>query len=90
MRLHEDILRYMSIAIEAAELMELYQWKNERDSLELSLHNEGFRAKLNDEIADVLIYCLSLANVANLDLMSAVEAKMDRNDQRFPASYRLI
>ncbi|MHA2501720.1 MAG: nucleotide pyrophosphohydrolase [Candidatus Kariarchaeaceae archaeon] len=79
----------MSIAIEASELMEIFQWMTEKDALDRALHDSEVRASLKDEIADVMIYCLSLANVTKLDLKKVIEDKMDRNDTRFPPKHTL-
>ena len=74
----------MSIAIESAELMELFQWISIEESNVKSENDHKFRAKIEDELADVLIYCISLANATNIDLIKIVTEKMKRNDLRFP------
>jgi NTP pyrophosphatase (non-canonical NTP hydrolase) len=76
----------MSIAIEAAELMERFQWVSSDESIEL-VKDAGARAAVADELADVLIYCLSLSNQADIDLSAAVLAKLERNEDRFPIGY---
>jgi dCTP diphosphatase len=73
----------MSIAIEAAELMEHFQWLTADQSYEL-LQDPVAYAEVVDEMADVLIYCLSFANQVNADISNAVRAKLDRNEDRFP------
>lgn len=73
----------MSIAIEAAEIMEHFQWRTAADSIEM-LRGEEMRAEVADELADVMIYCLSFANSADIDIASAIRAKIARNEQRFP------
>ncbi|MFW9922127.1 MAG: nucleotide pyrophosphohydrolase [Candidatus Thorarchaeota archaeon] len=72
----------MSIAIEAAELMELFQWTDLSDS-EISMDTD-LMARIKDEIADVLIYTLSLALRLELDLFDCIVEKMAKNIQRFP------
>lgn len=71
----------MSVAIEAAELMEHFQWYTTQQSLEIIEDN---RAEIEDEVADVMIYLLSFANTCNIDLFKAVTRKMERNNGRFP------
>ena len=72
----------MSIAIEAGELMEIFQWyTNEECNSDFIEKN---RKEIEDEVADVLIYTLSLANVCNLDLKRIITSKMERNYLRFP------
>ncbi len=73
----------MSVAIEAAELMEVYQWGSEDESLELSQKAE-VRAKVDEELADVLIYCLSLANRTGIDVSQVVQRKLAHNAVKYP------
>ena len=73
----------MSIAIEAAELMEHFQWSSLEDSAAL-LADEAARAIVADELADVLIYCLSFANSGAIDVSAAIQAELARNEGRFP------
>ncbi|MFC1860148.1 nucleotide pyrophosphohydrolase [Chloroflexota bacterium] len=73
----------MSIAIEAAELMELYQWTdNEQDDVEEA--NIEKCDRLQEELADVVIYCLSLANTAGIDVSTAIMNKLAANDSKYP------
>jgi NTP pyrophosphatase (non-canonical NTP hydrolase) len=73
----------MSVAIEAGELMELFQWHGNEASRAVAA-DPAWQKKLAGELADVLIYALALANVANIDAGEAVLAKLARNQQRFP------
>lgn len=74
----------MSIAIEAAEIMEHFQWADAAESMERMAADEAGRAEVADELADVLIYCLSLANSLGIDASAAVGKKLVRNESRFP------
>jgi NTP pyrophosphatase (non-canonical NTP hydrolase) len=76
----------MSIAIEAAELMEPFQWYSSAESVDL-LNDAEVHAAVGDELADIMIYCLALSNQANIDLSASVLAKLDRNVARFPIGY---
>jgi dCTP diphosphatase len=83
----------MSIAIEAAELMEHFQWHGNGDSRQIALRDDVHEA-VAGELADVLIYCLALANTIDLDVSQAVLAKLARNQERFapgdlPSRHRL-
>src|SRR5512139_848353 len=69
----------MSIAIEAAELMERFQWLAPEEALAAVAEPAG-RAAVAEELADILIYCLSLSNALDLDLSSAVLAKLQINE----------
>jgi NTP pyrophosphatase (non-canonical NTP hydrolase) len=75
----------MSIAIEAAELMEHFQWLDVADSRGVVDQPERQQA-VAEEIADVLSYTLALANVLNLDLATALRDKMAKNRLKYPAT----
>ncbi len=74
----------MSIAIEAAELMERFQWLTTEEAQE-AVQNSDERAAVGNELADILIYCLSLSNALDLDVSSAVLGKLQTNEHRYPA-----
>jgi dCTP diphosphatase len=76
----------MSIAIEAAEIMEHFQWPSSEQSVDLIREND-MKNQVADELADVLVYCLIFANNAKIDITSAVRSKMGRNQKRFPVGY---
>jgi dCTP diphosphatase len=78
----------ISIAIEAAEIMEHFQWHTTQESYELLL-DPARKAEAADELADVLIYCLSLANQMDVDISSVVIEKLERNQTRFPVGFTL-
>lgn len=73
----------MCIAIEAAEIMEHFQWQSLEDSAALMDDSEQ-HAEVADELADVLIYCLSFANSSGIDVAAAIQKKLARNEVRFP------
>ena len=72
-----------SVAIEAAELMEHFQWLTHEQAAS-AMRDEKKRAAVADELADVLIYALSLANVLDVDVSAAIIKKLERNERRFP------
>jgi dCTP diphosphatase len=74
----------MSIAIEAAELMERFQWLTTEEA-QAAVQDADERAAVADELADIIIYCLSLSNALDLDISSAVLAKLQINEHRYPA-----
>jgi len=74
----------MAIAIEAAELMEHFQWLTIEESERL-LEERTTRGQVVDELADVLIYCLSLANALDVDLSAAIVRKLAHNARKYPA-----
>ena len=73
----------MAIATEAAELMEHFRWAQNQESRDL-LKNEQALAGIRDEVADVLAFLLSFANVARIDLTQALRDKMIRNARKYP------
>ena len=74
----------MALAIEAAELMEHFQWLTTDASRELATDPEKL-AEVGEELADVIGYSFALANELGLDISSAVRAKMVKNAQKYPA-----
>jgi NTP pyrophosphatase (non-canonical NTP hydrolase) len=75
----------MSIAIESAEIMELFQWKTTDESIDDLNSNHKLKQELAFELADVLIYCLSLSYRTDIDLEKAILEKLEINGDRFPA-----
>jgi dCTP diphosphatase len=73
----------MSIAIEAAELMEHFQWVTNRQSLTM-IQDDPTLAQVVDELSDILIYCLSLVNKIDIDISLAILDKLKRNEIRYP------
>lgn len=82
-RFHSPKSLAMSIAIEAAELMEHFQWLTIPESV-AALKDEAKREAAAMELADVVIYCLSFANECGIDVSEAVRTKMGLNALRFP------
>jgi NTP pyrophosphatase (non-canonical NTP hydrolase) len=74
-----------SICIEAAELLEPFQWLSPDEASNMARSDEGFRSVVCDEMADVLLYLFSLANVMNVDLSQSVLKKIDKNKLKYPA-----
>lgn len=74
-----------ALAVEAAELLEPFQWLREEDSRRLSEQPET-AALVREEIADVLIYLLRLADQLDIDLERAVADKMRVNAEKYPVA----
>jgi NTP pyrophosphatase (non-canonical NTP hydrolase) len=73
----------MALGGEMGELTELFQWLTPEQSA-AAMRDENLAANVNDEMADVLIYLVRLADVLGVDLLAAAEAKIERNETRFP------
>ncbi|OUO31786.1 nucleotide pyrophosphohydrolase [Olsenella sp. An293] len=68
----------LSISLEAAELLECFQWSGD------NLSPEGSRARVCEELADVMMYCIYLADVEGIDIPSALHDKIRRNAEHYP------
>ncbi len=74
----------MALAIEAAELMEHFQWITPEESRRV-VDDDAKRTAAGEELADVLCYALALANELNLDIGQAMQDKMRKNELKYPA-----
>ena len=74
----------MALSVEVAELVELFQWLTPDESV-VAADAEAFATALADEIADVLIYLVELADATGIDIATAVDAKMVKNASKHPA-----
>ncbi|MBN1221530.1 MAG: nucleotide pyrophosphohydrolase [Anaerolineae bacterium] len=74
----------MSIAIEAAELMEHFQWLTTEEAKALAQEDTAARQAVAEELADVLIYCFSLADILNCDVADIILAKLAKNGEKYP------
>lgn len=70
-----------ALAVEAAELLEPFQWLRSGADEEL---DAASRAAIRDEMADVLNYLVMLADRLEVDLLAAAHSKMQRNAQKYP------
>ncbi len=73
----------ISICLEAAELLERFQWKGP-DEIAALLDDEQNRRRVGDEMADVLILLVSMADVLGVDLINAAQAKLAENARKYP------
>jgi NTP pyrophosphatase (non-canonical NTP hydrolase) len=77
----------MALSAEVGELTELFQWLTP-DQAARAMDDPELAANIKDELADVLLYLVQLADGLGVDLLAAGHAKMDRNEHRFPAADR--
>ena len=82
-RFHAPKNLSMSLAIEAAELMEHFQWISPEQSRRVPEDAERLAA-VGDELADVVCYALAMANELGLDLSTTVRGKIVKNEQKYP------
>ena len=63
-----------SISIEANELLECFQWNDNEYNVE----------DVKEELADVMNYCIQMAQVLNVDIIDIINAKMDKTEKKYP------
>jgi len=73
-----------SVVIEAAELLEIFQWKSCRKKVENNDADVKFH--LSQEIADVMIYLFDLCDLQDIDFVTAIENKLQHNIEKYPIS----
>lgn len=71
----------ISISLEAAELLEVFQWSGE----DTAADSEKKIRKIKEELADVLIYSLLMGNDLGLDISEIVNTKIEENNRKYPA-----
>lgn len=71
----------LSLVLEAAEVMEHFQWKSHAEIEEyIKTHKEH----IGDELADVLYYILLMSKDLNIDIIEALDNKMKKNEEKYP------
>lgn len=78
LQFHNEKDLAISISLEAAELLEIFQWKTPEEATEASLEH------LKEELADVLIYAHMLADNLDLDIEEIMEEKLVKNAKKYP------
>ncbi len=76
----------ISISVEAAELLEHFQWKADEQVNE-ALRDKTKLNEVTNELADVIIYCLGLSDVLRVDVSEAVERKLGKNSEKYPTAH---
>jgi len=75
----------MALIVEAAELVEHFQWATPEESCSLSPEKA---AAVRDEVADVLIYLVEMADVLDIDLIAAARDKVAKNARKYPVPHK--
>lgn len=81
MQFHNPKNLACSVSIEAAELLELFQWKSADESEKAARER---RTEISHEIADIAIYLIELADNLGIDLIGAIKEKMTINETKYP------
>ena len=71
----------ISISLEAAELLENFQWKDLEESIKFAREN---KEKISEEVADLLIYIFYLCNDLGIDFIDAIDKKIEENNKKYP------
>ncbi|WP_413759330.1 nucleotide pyrophosphohydrolase [Streptomyces sp. MMBL 11-3] len=72
-----------ALSVEASELVEIFQWLTPEESARV-MDDPERAPRVRDEVADVLAYLLQLCEVLGVDPLAELNAKIDRNETRFP------
>ncbi len=81
MQFHDPKNMAVSITIEAAELLEHFQWKTKD---EVQAYIKDNKEEISDEIADIAMYLFELADNLGLDLIEAMGKKLKKNEAKYP------
>ena len=73
-----------SISVEAAELLELFQWSRGQNGWD-EIAESPIRSKIENELADILLYVIRFADKAEIDLEAIAERKIALNAEKYPA-----
>ncbi len=81
MQFHDPKNVAVSIILEASELLEHFQWKTREEVEKYVMQN---KPEIKDEIADIALYLFELADNLGIDLISAMEEKLKKNEMKYP------
>ena len=73
-KFHTPVNLAKSIAIEAGELLECFQWSDTNYNIE----------EVQEELADVMNYCIQMSQVLNVDIIDIINNKMDKTEKKYP------
>ncbi len=73
-----------AISVEVGELQEKFLWKSKEEILTKMENNSIYRKEVEEEFADVMIFCLNFANATGIDIAKAVTDKIDKNNKKYP------
>lgn len=72
----------MALSVEVSELLECFQWLTEEQSRVLTADQ---LSTISDEVADVQLYLVLLADQLGIDIAAAVDKKIKKNEEKYPA-----
>ena len=71
-----------ALSVESSELLEIFQWMNRNEEENLSSETKH---RISEEISDIFVYLVRLADVLNIDLEKSITQKMQQNAEKYPA-----
>ncbi len=74
----------MDISVESSELLELFLWKTEEEIREKLTHDTSYKKHVEEELSDVFISAMLMANKLNLDIATIVKSKIEEIAQKYP------
>jgi NTP pyrophosphatase (non-canonical NTP hydrolase) len=83
MQFHDPKNMAVSVVLEASELLEHFQWKTKE---EVKKYIKTNKDEIKDEIADVAMYLFELADNLGIDLIKAMEQKLEKNSKKYPVA----
>ena len=78
---HDTKNMAISIIIEASELLEHFQWKSKKEVVQ---YVKSHKSHIEEEIADIALYLFELADNLGINLLSAMEKKLEKNEKKYP------
>ena len=81
MQFHNPKNLAISISLEAGELLEHFQWKSMEES---EAHAKAAQSKIAEEMADIAIYLFELADNLGIDILAAMNGKLQKNEKKYP------
>ena len=73
----------MALSVEVSELAEIFQWMTAEESSRV-MSDQKLADAVRDELADITLYLVRLSAILKVDLLAEANAKIDRNEKRFP------
>lgn len=73
----------MALACEAGELLEIFQWMSEMDSIH-AYHDLSIKEKTSHELADIMLYLIRIASLMNINITEALHNKISINNKKYP------
>jgi len=75
----------ISVSIEAAELLENFQWRDDEE-VDKMLEDRNYLNRITEEMADVMVYLIVMSNKLGVNLIDIALKKMEKNEEKYPVS----